>query len=127
MGVSNELKAEEPGWRELSDGTPVLAVKNAFAFQDISTCYDPHEFPCRTTLVKLESGECTVLDRQKDVRAHQKALFPHEIQELYGQQILVKMVSTRNLEDLLLNHFLEKLSLFLKRCRPMNLKQNGVS
>ena len=107
MDVSDELKAmaEEPGWHELSDGTPVLVVKNAFTFQDISRKYDPYQFPCRTTLVKLESGEydcvesaqfwvdrkmseldgispCTTL-----TLVHEKALFPHEIQELYGQQI----------------------------------------
>ena len=59
MDVSDELKAmaEEPGWHELSDGAPVWVVKNVLTLQDISRWYDPHELPCRTTLVKLESGE----------------------------------------------------------------------
>ena len=145
MDVSDELKAmaEEPGWHELSDGTPVLVVKNAFTFQDISRRYDPHEFPCRTTLVKLESGEYDCVESAQfwvdrkmseldgiSPRTTLTLVHARFRSSMDSRSLLnfYKMIFMHNLEDLL-NHvfYLEKLSLFLKRCRLMNLKEDRMN
>ena len=55
----------------MQDGTPVLVTRQGTTFQDPSQRYSIEEFPCRSTLVKLQDGTWDCVEH-REVYTHRR-------------------------------------------------------